>query len=117
MMMSAPRTRAGSGSRWPAVGIAQAGLEAAVGYARERRQFGKAVAEFQGLQFLLADMAKDIQAARLLTLDAAAAGPGSRPWPARWPGASPRTWPWHAVRMRCRSSAAAATSKGFEVDA
>jgi alkylation response protein AidB-like acyl-CoA dehydrogenase len=54
-----------------AVGIAQAGLEAAVGYARERRQFGKAVAEFQGLQFLLADMAKDIQAARLLTLDAA----------------------------------------------
>jgi alkylation response protein AidB-like acyl-CoA dehydrogenase len=54
-----------------AVGIAQAGLEAAVGYARQRRQFGKAIAEFQGLQFLLADMARDIQAARLLTWDAA----------------------------------------------
>ena len=54
-----------------AVGIAQAGLEAAVGYARQRRQFGKAVAEFQGLRFMLADMAKDIQAARLLTWDAA----------------------------------------------
>ncbi len=54
-----------------AVGIAQAGLEAAVGYARQRRQFGKTIAEFQGLQFLLADMARDIQAARLLTWDAA----------------------------------------------
>jgi alkylation response protein AidB-like acyl-CoA dehydrogenase len=54
-----------------AVGIAQAGLEAALGYARQRRQFGKAVAEFQGLRFMLADMAKDIQAARLLTWDAA----------------------------------------------
>lgn len=53
------------------VGIAQAGLEAALGHAKERRQFGKAIAEFQALQFLLADMAKDIQAARLLTLDAA----------------------------------------------
>ena len=54
-----------------AVGIAQAGLEAAVGYARQRRQFGRPVAEFQGLQFMLADMAKDVQAARLLTWDAA----------------------------------------------
>lgn len=54
-----------------AVGIAQAGLEAALGYAKQRRQFGRAIAEFQGLQFLLADMAKDIQAARLLTWDAA----------------------------------------------
>ncbi|MEZ5670786.1 MAG: acyl-CoA dehydrogenase family protein [Alphaproteobacteria bacterium] len=54
-----------------AVGIAQAGLEAAVGYARTRRQFGQAIAEFQGLQWLLADMAKDIAAARLLVHDAA----------------------------------------------
>ena len=49
-----------------AVGIAQAGLEAAVDYARTRRQFGKPIAEFQGVQWLLADMAKDIEAARLL---------------------------------------------------
>jgi alkylation response protein AidB-like acyl-CoA dehydrogenase len=54
-----------------AVGIAQAGLEAALGYARERRQFGRRVMENQGIQWLLADMAKDTQAARLLTYDAA----------------------------------------------
>ncbi|MEM1400137.1 MAG: acyl-CoA dehydrogenase family protein [Pseudomonadota bacterium] len=54
-----------------AVGIAQAGLEAAVEYAQERRQFSKPIAEFQGVQWLLADMAKDIEAARLLTHSAA----------------------------------------------
>jgi alkylation response protein AidB-like acyl-CoA dehydrogenase len=55
-----------------AVGIAAAGLEAALDYARTRRQFGKAIAEFQGLQWLLADMAKDVSAARLLVHQAAA---------------------------------------------
>jgi len=55
-----------------AVGIGQAGLEAAVDYARQRKQFGKAISEFQGVQWLLADMAKDIEAARLLVLSAAA---------------------------------------------
>ncbi len=54
-----------------AVGIGQAGLEAAVDYARQRKQFGKAIAEFQGVQWLLADMAKDIEAARLLVHSAA----------------------------------------------
>lgn len=54
-----------------AVGIAQAGLEAAVDYAGTRKQFGKAIAEFQGVQWLLADMAKDIEAARLLVHSAA----------------------------------------------
>ncbi len=54
-----------------AVGIAQAGLEAAVEYAQERHQFKKPIAEFQGVQWLLADMAKDIEAARLLTHSAA----------------------------------------------
>jgi alkylation response protein AidB-like acyl-CoA dehydrogenase len=54
-----------------AVGIAQAGLEAAVDYARQRKQFGKEIAEFQGVQWLLADMAKDIEAARLLAYSAA----------------------------------------------
>jgi alkylation response protein AidB-like acyl-CoA dehydrogenase len=54
-----------------AVGIAQAGLDAALLQAQQRRQFGQPIAEFQGLQWLLADMAKDIQAARLLTWDAA----------------------------------------------
>ena len=54
-----------------AVGIGQAGLEAAVDYAAQRRQFGQAIAEFQGVQWLLADIAKDVEAARLLTLSAA----------------------------------------------
>lgn len=54
-----------------ATGIAQAGLEAAVDYAQQRKQFGKNIAEFQGVQWLLADMAKDIEAARLLVLSAA----------------------------------------------
>lgn len=55
------------------VGIAQAAFEEAVAYARERRQFGKAIAEFQAIQFKLADMALGIEAARLLTWRAAAA--------------------------------------------
>ena len=54
-----------------AVGIGQAGLEAAVEYAQERKQFKKPIAEFQGVQWLLADMAKDVEAARLLVRSAA----------------------------------------------
>ena len=54
-----------------AVGIAQAALEAALVYAQERKQFGKAISEFQGIQWKLADMAKDIEAARLLVRNAA----------------------------------------------
>jgi alkylation response protein AidB-like acyl-CoA dehydrogenase len=54
-----------------AVGVAQAALELAVGYAKERKQFGKAIAEFQGVTFLLADMATQIEAARALYLAAA----------------------------------------------
>jgi alkylation response protein AidB-like acyl-CoA dehydrogenase len=54
-----------------AVGIARAALEAALDYARVRRQFGRPIGENQGLRWMLADMAKDIQAARLLVHDAA----------------------------------------------
>ncbi|GGH24691.1 hypothetical protein SAMN05444007_103358 [Cribrihabitans marinus] len=54
-----------------AVGIGQAGLEAAVDYARQRKQFKKPIAEFQGVQWLLADIAKDVEAARLLVHSAA----------------------------------------------
>jgi len=54
-----------------AVGLAQAALDAAVGYARERQQFGRPIAEFQGMQFLLADAATQIEAARALYLSAA----------------------------------------------
>jgi alkylation response protein AidB-like acyl-CoA dehydrogenase len=53
------------------VGLAQAAFDAAVGFARERKQFGRAVVEFQGLQFMLADMATQIEAARRLYREAA----------------------------------------------
>ncbi len=47
-----------------ALGIAQAALDRALAYAKERKQFGKAIAEFQGIQWMLAEMATDIEAAR-----------------------------------------------------
>ena len=55
-----------------AVGIAQGALDCAVAYVRERRQFGRPVADFQGLQFILADMGMKLTAARELTYAAAA---------------------------------------------
>ncbi|MBC3840092.1 acyl-CoA dehydrogenase [Streptacidiphilus sp. 4-A2] len=55
-----------------ALGIAQGALDYAKGYVRERKQFGKAIAEFQGIQFMLADMAMKLEAARQLTYAAAA---------------------------------------------
>ncbi len=54
-----------------AVGLLQAALDASIEHARARRQFGQAIAEFQGIQGLLADMAKDLHAARLMTHAAA----------------------------------------------
>jgi butyryl-CoA dehydrogenase len=54
-----------------ALGIAQAALDAAVGYARERRQFGQRIGDFQGIQFMLADMAMQVHAARLMIHHAA----------------------------------------------
>ncbi len=54
-----------------ATGVAQAALDAAVGWARERRQFGRPIADFQGISFLLADMATAVEAARALYLSAA----------------------------------------------
>ena len=54
-----------------ALGIAQGAFEQSLKYAKERRQFDKAIAEFQAIQFKLADMATEIEAARLLTLRAA----------------------------------------------
>ena len=56
-----------------AVGIAQGAYEAALAYAKERHQFGQPIAEFQGIQWMLADMATRIEAASLLTYQAALA--------------------------------------------
>lgn len=54
------------------VGVAQACLDAAVNYARERIQFNKPISQFQGIRWMIADMATQIEAARLLTFNAAA---------------------------------------------
>ena len=69
MMSVLDKGRIGIGAL--AVGIAQAGLDAALDYAKTRKQFGKAIAENQGLQWMLADMKKDITAARALVHRAA----------------------------------------------
>lgn len=53
------------------IGVARGALEAATAYVKERRQFGKAIAEFQGVQFQLAQMATDLEAARLMVYNAA----------------------------------------------
>ncbi|MEW2118725.1 acyl-CoA dehydrogenase family protein [Streptomyces sp. NPDC005474] len=55
-----------------ALGIAQGALDYAKGYVKERKQFGKPIVDFQGIQFMLADMAMKIEAARALTYQAAA---------------------------------------------
>ncbi|MEV5014722.1 acyl-CoA dehydrogenase family protein [Streptomyces sp. NPDC053780] len=63
-----------------AVGVAQAALDEAVSYAAERRQFGKPISDFQGLRFMLADMATRIEAGRALYLTAARLRDAGRPF-------------------------------------
>jgi alkylation response protein AidB-like acyl-CoA dehydrogenase len=63
------RSRPGIGAQ--ALGIAEGALDYAIGYARERRQFGQPIASFQGIQFMLADMATQIEASRQLVYLAA----------------------------------------------
>jgi alkylation response protein AidB-like acyl-CoA dehydrogenase len=55
-----------------ALGIAQGALDYAIGYVKERKQFGQPIGDFQGVQFMLADMAMKLEAARQLTYAAAA---------------------------------------------
>jgi alkylation response protein AidB-like acyl-CoA dehydrogenase len=62
-----------------ALGIAQGALDASLAYVRERKQFGKPVGDFQGVQFMLADMAMKIEAARQLIYVAAAKGERNEP--------------------------------------
>jgi len=63
-----------------ATGIAQAALAHAVAYAKEREQFGRTIGEFQGMQFLLADMAADVERARASYLHAARLKDAGRPY-------------------------------------
>jgi alkylation response protein AidB-like acyl-CoA dehydrogenase len=61
------------------LGGAQRCLDEAIGYTKDRQQFGKAIAEFQNTQFMLADMATDLEAARALLYLAAAKVTAGRP--------------------------------------
>jgi alkylation response protein AidB-like acyl-CoA dehydrogenase len=69
-MHTLDRSRPGIGAQ--AVGIAQGAIDASIAYMKQRRQFGKSIAEFQGLQFMLADMVMQTEAARQLIYAAAA---------------------------------------------
>lgn len=60
------------------VGLAQGAFEKALPYAYERKQFGQAIGDFQGMQFQFADVATEIEAARLLTYNAARLKVGHR---------------------------------------
>jgi alkylation response protein AidB-like acyl-CoA dehydrogenase len=62
------------------IGVARGALEAATAYVKERRQFGKAIAEFQAVQFQLAQMATDLEAARLMVYNAARLKDGRLPF-------------------------------------
>ena len=84
------------------IGLAQGALDHAIRYTKERKQFGKAIAEFQGVQFQLARMATELEAARLLVYNAARLRDAGRPFlteaamcklfASKSPSASPR-WP------------------------
>jgi alkylation response protein AidB-like acyl-CoA dehydrogenase len=63
-----------------AIGVAQAALDEAVGYATDRQQFGRPISDFQGLRFMLADMATQIEAGRALYLAAARLRDAGRPF-------------------------------------
>ena len=63
-----------------AVGIAEAALEAAIKYAKERKAFGQTISNFQAIQFMLADMSVKVDAAKLLTLKAAALKDAKKPY-------------------------------------
>ena len=76
------RTRLGAAAQ--AVGIAQGATDYAVGYARERRQFGKPINEFQGIQFKLADMETRTAAARELLYKACAMADQGHPLAAKY---------------------------------
>ena len=88
-----------------ALGIAQGAFEAAKGYAQEREQFGKPLSSFQAIQFYLADMSTEIDAARLLT------------WKAAWAKGSGRRYTLEAAQAKLYASEMAqrVTSKALQV--
>jgi butyryl-CoA dehydrogenase len=63
-----------------ALGVGQAALDEALSHARTRQTFGRPIAQYQAIQWFLADMATELEAARMLTLKAAVAADGNEPW-------------------------------------
>ena len=63
-----------------AIGIAEASLDASIKYAKERKAFGKTISNFQAIQFMLSDMAVKVDAAKMLTLKAAALKDAGKPY-------------------------------------
>ena len=93
-------------------------LEAATAYVKERKQFGKAIAEFQGVQFQLAQMATDLEAARLMVYNAARlkdAGSRSSSRPP-WPSCSAPRWPTGSPPTASSCSAATATPRSIPAE-
>jgi alkylation response protein AidB-like acyl-CoA dehydrogenase len=100
------------------VGLARGALDHALDYARRRKQFGRPIAEFQGVQFDLAEMATRIEAARLLVYNAARLRQAGRPFPEScsglyrsspkppWPSTSRAKWPAGSPPARWKSSEA-----------
>jgi short-chain 2-methylacyl-CoA dehydrogenase len=93
------------------VGLAQGALDHTVKYVKERKQFGKAIADFQGVQFQLARAATELEAARLLVYNAARLRDAGRPFlrRRRCARSSRRRWPSASRRWRSTSSAATAS--------
>ena len=91
-----------------AVGLAQGALDVALEYVKERKQFGKRIADFQGIQFMLADMAMGSRRpARWSTSPrpSPSATTPTSPSSARPPSATPPTWPCRSPRTPCSCSA------------
>jgi butyryl-CoA dehydrogenase len=88
-----------------AVGIAQGAFEAALAYAREREQFGRPIADFQAIQFYLADMQTELDAARLLT------------WKAAWAKENQKRYSLEAAQAKLYSSEMAqrVTNKALQI--
>jgi butyryl-CoA dehydrogenase len=88
-----------------AVGIAQGAFEEALAYAQEREQFGRAISEFQAIQFYLADMSTEIDAARFLT------------WKAAWAKENKKRYTLEAAQAKLFSSGMAqrVTDKALQI--
>ncbi|MGH3730701.1 MAG: acyl-CoA dehydrogenase family protein [Micromonosporaceae bacterium] len=87
-----------------AVGIAQGALEFALGYVKQRRQFGQPVAEFQGIQFMLADMAMKLEAARQLVYVSAAKSQRAATQPAPLAGGADDDLTFFGAAGKCFAS-------------